>query len=221
MLIQERIKFLFPYLGAAVAGTLLVCAYTPESYSWLAIAGLLLWFGLLARSGSRRESVLLGLIFGLFWFDLGLQWTVNSMTEHGHMPWLLSELGVFLLALLLSISPVLTALCTGLRAHNSLLELSLRWVSAFTFFEWFRGVGVMKFDWLNPAYTTLDLPIAGWAPLVGEYGLLLAYLLAIASLLLLVCGALKEKIVALCLLVALIGTSYWSMSHPWSQKLMK
>lgn len=219
MLIQERIKFLFPYLGAAVAGTLLVCAYTPESYSWLAIAGLLLWFGLLARSGSRRESVLLGLIFGLFWFDLGLQWTVNSMTEHGHMPWLLSELGVFLLALLLSISPVLTALCTGLRAHNSLLELSLRWVSAFTFFEWFRGVGVMKFDWLNPAYTTLDLPIAGWAPLVGEYGLLLAYLLAIASLLLLVCGALKEKIVALCLLVALIGTSYWSMSHPWSQKI--
>ncbi|MFR3634756.1 MAG: hypothetical protein ACLTVB_01510 [Sutterella sp.] len=155
MLIQERIKFLFPYLGAAVAGTLLVCAYTPESYSWLAIAGLLLWFGLLARSGSRRESVLLGLIFGLFWFDLGLQWTVNSMTEHGHMPWLLSELGVFLLALLLSISPVLTALCTGLRAHNSLLELSLRWVSAFTFFEWFRGVGVMKFDWLNPAYPRL------------------------------------------------------------------
>lgn len=219
MLIQERIKSLFPYLGAAVAGALLECAYTPEGYSWLAVAGLLVWFGLLVRSESRKESALLGLIFGLFWFDLGLQWTVNSMTEHGHMPWLLSELGVFLLAILLSISPVLTALCTGLRVHNSLLELSLRWASAFTFFEWFRGVGVMKFDWLNPAYTTLDLPVAGWAPLAGEYGLLLAFLLTIASLVLLVRGVLKEKVVAVCLLAVLVGTSYWSMNHTWAQKV--
>lgn len=218
-MIQQRFFALLPYVGALMAGALFQRGFTPTGESWFAILGLLAWLLLLERAHDRRESALLGLAFGLTWFGLGLQWTVNSMTEHGHMPWLLSEIGVFLLALLLSISPLITALLTGLRAGQSLWRFVLRWATAFTFMEWFRGVGVMQFDWLNPAYLAAGLPIGGWAPVVGEYGLLLIFLLAVGSLLLLGLGRAREKLAGLTVLVLAAGVGSWSMQHAWSQPL--
>lgn len=204
--------------GAAIAGALFQRGFTPTFEWWFPVLGLLGWMFLLERSPSRRHSVLLGLLFGLSWFGLGLQWTVNSMTDHGHLPWLLAEGGVALLALVLSVSPVLTALVLGPRRERPISQFMLSFAGLFTLTEWIRGAAVFNFDWLNPAYLMINTWIAGWAPLGGEFGLLLASLVCAAGVITLIFGRWPERAGAALVCVLLYAVSYWSGHTVWSEK---
>src|SRR5690606_16568852 len=45
------------------------------------------------------------------------------------------------------------------------------WASCWTLAEWLRGTLFTGFPWLAVGYAHVDGPLAGWAPLIGMYGL--------------------------------------------------
>lgn len=59
------------------------------------------------------------------------------------------------------------------------LALCLIWAAAWSASEWLRGTLFTGFPWLNIGYAHVDGPLAGWAPVVGVYGV--AFVAALCS----------------------------------------
>lgn len=188
---------------ALLLGAIFPLGFAPEHWVPLSAFALAGWFYLLYQASSRTQSFLLGLAFGVSWFFIGLQWTVNTMVEHGQLPWWLAQLGCFALALVLALSPALSAWLLGPGQRRSALRFFLALAGLFTVTERLRGEVMAQFDWLNPAYMTMGTPLAGWIPIVGEYGVLLVSLAVVALL----TGALFPGRVGARLIALTVGTT--------------
>lgn len=117
-------------------------------------------------------------LFGLGHFGVGVYWLYISMHQYGGMPALLAALAVLLLAAALAVFlGAAAALWQRLRrnlnsdAWPARLLLAAAWASCWTLAEWLRGTLFTGFPWLNIGYAHAEGMFAGWAPVVGVYGL--------------------------------------------------
>lgn len=156
-------------LGAAVP-----FAFAPFGRYPLAVAALALLF-LLLRGRAPGAAFRLAYAFGLGMFGIGVNWVYISIHYFGHSP-LPAAIGVMLLLVaFLSLFPAALAWAvargapggTGGETARLLLILPAGWALA----EWVRGWLFTGFPWLNIGYTQIDAPLAGYAPLLGIYGL--------------------------------------------------
>jgi apolipoprotein N-acyltransferase len=150
-------KFLRPWLLAALSGALAACAFPPfeqETLAWFALTPLIaaLWFS--PREGRWRPLRLFGLgyVFGLAYFWMSLFW----LTE-------VTELGWFLFAFYLALFPGAWGLFVGIacRPRESTLidvpsdwlrssvnlRLALRGAAAWAGLEWLRSALFTGFAW--------------------------------------------------------------------------
>ncbi len=165
-----------PLLRLAAAfglGGLLVLAFAPFGQGWLAlplIAALLyLWQGT-TRIG---EAALTGYAFGLGLMGFGVFWLRISIDQFGGVA---PPLGLVFTLLFIAVVAGYFAL-TGaslrwLAGHRDgpwLLWLAapLAWLGSELLRAWlFTG-----FPWLSLGYSQIDLPLAGFAPLFGVFGI--------------------------------------------------
>lgn len=156
-------------------GALNVFSFAPFGYWLLQIVTLALLFHLVVRAPSIKVSVFTGWAFGFGWMLSGIYWLYISMHDYGGMPVVMAASAVVLLALALGI---LTALVTGVtrwfrQARNAadwsllLLVLPALW----TLSEWLRGWIFTGFPWIVSGYAHIHSPFAGFAPLLGVYGI--------------------------------------------------
>jgi len=129
-------------------------------------------------SAGMRQAFGRAWLFGLGHFGVGVYWLYISMHQYGGMPGWLAALAVLLLAAALALFPGLAAalwqgLRRGLRADSwpARLLLAAAWASCWTLAEWLRGTLFTGFPWLNIGYAHAEGMFAGWAPVVGVYGL--------------------------------------------------
>jgi len=190
-----------------VAGAGHALAFAPDPLpGWLLAPWQIVLLGVLVlavwRAPSARSAATRGLCFGSGHFLVGLYWIYISLHVHGYMAAWLSALAVVILAVGLGLFPAaaaalarwlvaqpvatesVSAPASALRA----LAACLVWAAAWTAFEWLRGTLFTGFPWLNVGYAHVDGSLAGWAPVVGVYGV--AFMAA-------VCAA------------AFIGTALW------------
>ncbi|MDP2265555.1 MAG: apolipoprotein N-acyltransferase [Thiobacillus sp.] len=173
----------FLLLISLLSGALAVAGFAPL-YLWpLPVLSLAVLFGLFARTHSMRAGFLIGLAWGLGFFLTGVSWVYVSLSVYGGMPMALAALATFLFCGLLALFPALVgALQTGWRGSPGLrllLLIPLGWGVA----EWVRGWLFTGFPWLAIAYSQVPAsPLAGYAPLVGVYGV--SFLLALTAALL-------------------------------------
>lgn len=165
-------------LLAAAAGALTVLAFAPFSFFPLAVLSLALLYTLL--SGSRaRDGFLIGWGFGIGLMGFGIYWIRISLNEYGNMaPWL-AQLMTFLLVIAMALyygiaGALVSRLQTGPRWSGPLLVFPAAWVLT----EWLRGWLFTGFPWLAIGYTQIDSPLAGFAPILGVYGISLAVALS-------------------------------------------
>jgi apolipoprotein N-acyltransferase len=133
----------------------------------------------LIRGLPARAAALTGAAFGVGLFSFGTYWLYTSLHVFGLAPlWLTLVLQTVLVAVL-SLYPA--ALCylanrfyPGRGAARDWVALPALWV----LLEWFRGSGATGFPWLSLGYAFIDTPLAGWAPLLGVYGVTWAAALA-------------------------------------------
>jgi len=163
-------------LGVAHAG-----CFTPwpnPAPVWLpALVQLLALAWLAARvtaASDRREAFWRGLAFGFGTFAAGVGWIFISLHVYAELSVALAALATGLLALGLSVAPALAgALTVALkptreRSQDTLAPL--RFAACWTLFEIGRGYAFSGFPWLASGYAHVDSPLAGWAPMIGVYG---------------------------------------------------
>lgn len=170
-------------LAALAAGAAWPLAFAPFSWWPLAPLALTVLFALW-RNSSPGEAFRRGYLFGLGMFGVGVYWVYISMFWYGGMGVALSVFITALLAATMAFFPALAGLgAAGLIRSRGPLAVILILPAMWTLAEWARGWFLTGFTWLQIGYSQIDTPLAGYAPLLGVYGVSLGAALS-ASLLL-------------------------------------
>lgn len=170
-------------LISLLAGGLAVAGFAPFKLWLLPLLSLSVLFALLMRTTSIRAGLLIGLTWGLGFFIAGVSWIFVSLSVYGGMAAWLAALATFLFCLFLALFPAavgaLQARWPVTKEMRLLVLIPLAWAGI----EWGRGWIFTGFPWLAMGYSQVpDSPLAGYAPLVGVYGV--SFLMAMIAALL-------------------------------------
>lgn len=155
---------------AGLAGIAQTLAFAPRDAWWLQLLAAAALFALVERTASRRDALWLGGSFGVASFVSGIWWLYISMHTYGGMPGAMAGAAVVLFSVYLAIYPALAAFFTRWVGATGPWR-ALAFAGAWTLAEWLRGTVFTGFPWLSPGYAHVDGPLAGFAPLVGVYGI--------------------------------------------------
>ncbi|WP_347136717.1 apolipoprotein N-acyltransferase [Parahaliea mediterranea] len=164
-----RLTWLMPLL-APVAGGLVTLSLAPYNLWPAGILSCALYCALLCTC-TPQQALWRGWLYGLGMFGSGVSWVYVSIHVYGYAP--------------IPLAVLLTVLfCAGLALLQALFAWSyVRWVRPlpggmllgfpvlWVLFEWLRSWLLTGFPWLYLGYAHLDTWIAGWAPILGVYGL--------------------------------------------------
>ena len=159
----------------AVAGAASVFGFAPFGAWPVPIACLAALFLAWSRSGSPLQAAITGFAFGLGLNLAGVSWVFVSLHQFGHMPAALAAVATFLFCAYLALFPA----AAGWAAHrlappgSPLARVAIP--AAFVLLEWVRGWLFTGFPWLVVGYSQAPAsPLAGFAPVLGAYGVSLA-----------------------------------------------
>ena len=96
-------------LAALTAGAASALAFQPVAWWPLMILAIAALCELVARAGSLKKALLIGWLFGLGQFVVGLNWIATAFTYQAAMPAWLGWIAVVLLSLYLAVYPMLAA----------------------------------------------------------------------------------------------------------------
>jgi apolipoprotein N-acyltransferase len=170
------------WLLALVAGALLPLAFAPLALWPLALLSLALLFWLWQRVPGR-SAAMIGFIYGLGLFGVGVSWVYVAIHEFGHSPPPLAALLTLLFVAFLALFPALAGYLMRRWPLSPALQLLLAAPLAWLVSELLRGWLLSGFPWLLLGYVTLDTPLAGLAPWIGIHGQSLLVALTAAALL--------------------------------------
>jgi apolipoprotein N-acyltransferase len=165
-------------LVAFIAGAVSAFAFQPVGLWPLMPIAFGLLCELLSRERSLKRALLVGWLFGLGQFVIGLNWIATAFTYQAAMPAWLGWIAVVLLSLYLAVYPMLAAgvAWTFGRDRPIALVLGLSGVWAIT--EWLRGGIFTGFPW-NPVAATFDnTHLLNATATIGTYGLSVLVVLA-------------------------------------------
>lgn len=163
------------------AGALQVAAFAPIN-SWpLGFISLAILFANW-RDAAPRVAAWRGFVWGLGCFLVGVSWVYVSMHDVGGMPAPIAALMTLLFALYLALYPALSGWLTARLSGGRTLSLFAT-AAAWTLGEWLRGLIATGFPWLAVGYAqTPPSPLAGFAALLGVYGVSFVVALIAAAL---------------------------------------
>src|SRR5512143_1675194 len=195
-------------LLSLLAGAAAVAGFAPFGLWPLPVLSLAVLFAQLLRTAGMRAGFLTGLAWGLGFFLTGVSWVFVSLSVYGGMPAWLAGLATFLFCACLALFP---AMVGALQAYPKgriapALRILLLIPLAWSVTEWVRGWIFTGFPWLVMGYSQVpNGPLAGYAPLVGVYGVsfLLALVAALLAWGLTTRGALAPRLWAAAAIVAL------------------
>jgi apolipoprotein N-acyltransferase len=169
----------FRHVLALLAGAVSALAFAPVGAYPLSLIGLGVLFALLDSDRPSRPF-LTGWLYGLGFFGLGVSWIYVSLHSYGGMSAPLSLLATFLFCAFFALFPAwlgsLQARIGAAPAVRLLVLLPAIW----TLLEWVRGWIFTGFPWLAVGYSQVpDSPLAGYAPVLGVYGV--SFLVALSA----------------------------------------
>lgn len=213
---NNRLSSPIALLLAASAGACSVLAFAPFGWWPVQLLTLALMFGMTARDCTIRHSALLGWAYGFGWMACGVYWLYVSMHRYGGMPAWMAALAVVLFAAGLG---AFTALAMGgtawlrQRWHAApAMTLLMLAPAAWALTEWLRGWVFTGFPWIVSGYAHTGSPLAGFAPLIGVYGI--GWLAAILAGCL---ALLPHDRRGLLLAMVILGTGYGLKSIDWTE----
>lgn len=162
-------------LAALTAGALAPLSFSPVGF-WP--AGLLSALALLVllQGVSPRGGALIGWLYGLGFFGVGVSWIYVSIAVYGNAGPLLA--GSLTLALVMGLALFFSLQAWLLRRYLGSRGLALGFAALWVASEWLRGWLLTGFPWLYLGYAHRETPLAGLAPLGGVFGLSFAVVLS-------------------------------------------
>ena len=183
-----------------VLGCLMTTAFAPFGLSLL-VPVLLLPLLYVYLSVSPRDAGWLSFCFGFGLFLSGTYWIYISVVVFGEAPaWiaLVLMLGLVLImsAWLFFAGWLISRFAAG-EPWLLLLVAPATWVVI----EWLRGWMFTGFPWLAVGYSQVDTPLAGWAPVVGVYGVSFMAVLATTAILVAILTEGRQRAIAIAVVV--------------------
>ena len=162
-------------LLAFVLGAVTVAGYAPYSMFPLPVVTLAGLFYLWSQAGTPRTAAWAGFAFGLGLFLFGVSWIYVSLHDYGAMPAPLAAIATFLYCAILALFPAAAAYACARPRVPHAIRCGLLAPAAWTLAEWLRGWLLYGFPWLAAGYSQVPAsPLAGYAPVLGIYGVSLA-----------------------------------------------
>ncbi len=156
-------------------GALTVCSFAPFDISLIAVFALTLLFLRWAVARTPREAFCTGYGFGLGFFLAGVSWIYVSLHTFGAMPMPLAALATLLFCAFLALFPALAGYAVARVPRSAAVKLLLVAPALWMLVEWTRGWIFTGFPWLAVGYTQIPgQPLAGYAPVLGVFGVSLA-----------------------------------------------
>ena len=152
---------------AVLFGAMLTLAYAPFSLWFVTFLSLTGFIYLLSNS-FPKQGFKLGFAFGLGWFGAGVSWVHVSIADFGGIPLIGSISLMLLLSAYLALFPALSCYLVNKYFTNKLWPIALPfiWLAV----EWLRSWFLTGFPWLSLGYSQIQGPLAGWFPVIGEFG---------------------------------------------------
>jgi len=167
------------FAAAFALGGFSVAAFGDWHLFPLPIAALAALCWLWAREPAPRAAAALGFAFGAGLFLVGWSWVYVSLHDFGGMPWPLAALATLLVCLYLALFPAAVGYVQAWLASPPAVRLMVVVPALWTLAEWLRSWLLTGISWLTLGYSQLDGPLAGFAPIVGVFGV--SFLAAVAA----------------------------------------
>jgi apolipoprotein N-acyltransferase len=164
---------------------LLTLAYAPFSFWFVTFLSLTCFIYLLSNS-LPKQGFKLGFAFGLGWFGAGVSWVHVSIADFGGIPLIGSITLMLLLSAYLALFPALSCYLLTKYFDRKLWPLALPFI--WLMVEWLRSWLLTGFPWLSLGYSQIQGPLAGWFPVIGEFG--------VSGLTVFICTALAMSLAA-------------------------
>ena len=198
-------------------GAIVSLAFAPFGWWPLGILGPAYLFTVWHGTAPRRAAWC-GFLFTAGTYLAGTYWLYHSVYEIGHAPLALT---IFVIVAIAGIMGLYTAALGYVLARWVRVQGLFRWLvilpAAIAVLEWFRGWFLSGFPWLALGYTQIDAPLAGFAPIVGVYGVTFAVAVTAGAVVALLFGNSRARIGAASGVVALwvVGFALWG--REWTQ----
>ncbi len=194
--IMRQFKFPIFLIITSISGLLTVFSFAPYGIWIFQILSLAVLSSITLLSNKHRHAFVSGWCYGFFSLSAGFYWLFISLHVYGGMNALLAAIAVSLLAIFLGILPAFACLLTHVLMKRFKTGLYLSAIMLFpafwTIFEWIRGWIVSGLPWLSVGYAFTDSPLAGYAPIIGVFGI--GFIVAIIAGILVCFGfSLKEN----------------------------
>jgi apolipoprotein N-acyltransferase len=204
-----------------LAGGSVPLAFAPFGLYPLAVLAPLPLFAFWLKA-PPRQAMVAGFVFGLGQFGAGVSWVYVAIHDFGHSAAPVAALLTLLLVALLAVIPALVGYLAARFAPRgaSTAVLVLLWLPAlWALGEWVRGWYLTGFPWLSLGYSQIDSPLAGYAPLLGVFGVSWLVALSAGALLWLWQARLPALRWVLPLLLAIWGGGALLGAQSWSEPL--
>lgn len=206
-------------ITAFAVGAGLNLAFAPFAWWPIAVLSPAALFALI-RGLPPRRAAWTGAAFGGGLFAFGTYWLYTSLHVFGLVPvWLTVLLQWALIALMSAFSAALCYAANRLwlkpGPSRDWLVLPALWV----LLEWVRGWALSGFPWLSLGYAFIDSPLAGWAPLLGVYGVTWAAAVAAVAVSVVFAphGNGSARFIALAALTAVFLVPTLASRHAWTR----
>jgi apolipoprotein N-acyltransferase len=162
-------------IGAFVLGAATVAGFAPLRIFWLPVLTLAALFALWLRAGTARRAAALGFTYGLGLFLTGTSWVYVSLHDFGAMPAPLAALATLLFCAILALLPAAAGYASVRVLAAPGITLGVLAPAFWTLAEWVRSWLFTGFPWLATGYSQIpSSALAGFAPVLGAYGVTLA-----------------------------------------------
>jgi len=200
---------------AIVAGGLVPFAFAPFNFYFLTIISLSTLFYLWSETESKRETFILGYLFGFAMFGIGVNWLHISINLFGGMNIIGAFFFTYLLIAFISLYP---ALC-GYLAIRFFKDFYIIAVPALWLFtEWSRGWVLTGFPWLNIGTSQTDSIFVSFVPVIGDYGLSFIVCFFAMAITILIRGNLKQRITAIAVVILISISSFILDDINWTDE---
>lgn len=221
---MKRLSCLIAPVIAAIAGALTVFAFAPFRLWPLQIVCLAVLIGLTLRAPKPRHAFFTGWAYSAGSLAAGLHWLYISLHQYGGMAAPMAVAAIILLALFLGLFAALACsltrfFMTGWRAGENISALLL-FPAFWTFADWIRGWIATGLPWLVTGYAHTDSPLAGYAPILGVYGLSFLGALAAGILTVLALNIRRQKhflTTGIVAMLALLAIGWLLKTVPWTR----
>jgi len=201
--------------AALAAGALTVAGFAPPALfplPLLTLAGLLfIW-----RAATPQAAFWTGFAFGAGLFGVGASWVYVSLHDFGMMPAPLAAVGTFAYCAILALYPAAAGWCLARLRPGPLAFALFAFPALWTLFEWLRGWIFTGVSWLALGYSQVDSPLAGFAPVVGTYGVSFVTVLCAGLLVVVTAGSVKARLTGGVALVFALGLGQLLKQIDWT-----